>query len=174
MTTEYRDGFKVLTEDNWLEPDDVATHGVIFTDDGRLEPITGNRWVQRFMTPQLLPSVPDEVQRLFEIARSAMAYGYFFYPLFTLAEDQLYRVVEAAVTIKFLSMRLGSEGVPFKRKIQRLIEEGIILATEEVRWLAVVDLRNAVSHPKDYHLVTPITVLRNLCRITGLINLLFP
>lgn len=42
--------------------------------------------------------VPKDIQVLFEVAKEAMVYGYYLYPLYNLATEQLYRVTEEAVT----------------------------------------------------------------------------
>ncbi len=92
-------GFKKLTVDNWTEPDKVSTLFARFSPvDGQARPITGDEWMRHILKPNLIDEVPKDIRALFEVARGAIAYGYFFYPLYTLAEEQLYRVVEAAVT----------------------------------------------------------------------------
>lgn len=90
--TDYEHGIKKLTVGNWLKPDGVWSH---------FEGISsGEVWVRSILQPALVETVPLEVRKLFEVARSAMAYAYFFYPLSSLAEEQLYRVVESAATYK--------------------------------------------------------------------------
>jgi hypothetical protein len=49
--------------------------------------------------------VPEPIRELFDVARGAMIYGWFFYPLFRLGEDQLHRVVEAAVVARYTRRR---------------------------------------------------------------------
>ena len=97
-------GIKTLTVENWLQPDTIPG---LFTrlslNDGYAYLMTAEDWVAQFLTPKLIESVPEEIQILFEVARGSLAYGYFFYPLYALAGEQLFRVGEAAITVKFLS-----------------------------------------------------------------------
>lgn len=72
-------GFKKLTVENWLEPDGILK---IFVDLYTGETITGNERAKGILEPKLLASVPLPIQRLFEVARGALLYGYFFYPLY--------------------------------------------------------------------------------------------
>jgi hypothetical protein len=45
---------------------------------GTPEPISGQEWRDPILKPQLLVSVPHWVQDLFERARGALIYGYFY------------------------------------------------------------------------------------------------
>ena len=60
--------------------------------------MSGQEWLSLFLDPTLSKSVPENVRALFEVARRSSAYGYFFYPLYTLACEQLFRIAEAAVS----------------------------------------------------------------------------
>src|SRR2546423_7399041 len=100
-------GIKALTIENWLQPDPTSTIFVQLShSDGSVSPMSGEDWAAQFLTPSLAATVPEELRKLFEVARGAMAYGYFFYPLYALAGEQLYRVAEAAVSEKYT--RLGA------------------------------------------------------------------
>lgn len=89
-------GFKPLTPTNWLQPD--PTSGIF----GRVSPVAGpmrmdgEDWARRFLAVELASHVPEPVRDLFAVARGALVYGWFFYPLFKLGEEQIYRVAEAA------------------------------------------------------------------------------
>ena len=109
-------GFKRLTPETWLEPD--PTNGA-FGGFPPAEEILGH-----ILEPKLSEKVPNEIRQLFEVARGAMCYGYVFYPLWTLATEQLFRVVEAATS-----------------------ESG------RINWHAVRFLRNEASHPEQQTLV---------------------
>lgn len=67
-------GFKRITAENWQEPDVPRLFGLT----------TPNAWIEAHLQPQLSPNVPQEIASLFEVARGAMIYGWFFYPLITL------------------------------------------------------------------------------------------
>lgn len=76
-------GMKKLALHNWREPD-VPKFFPGLTEDV---------WVDETMKPQLVAAVPEDVVRLFEIARGSILYGWLFYPLLTLASEQLHRVL---------------------------------------------------------------------------------
>jgi hypothetical protein len=166
-------GFKKLTQENWLEPDEVTKMFVRLTPGGQTAPITGSNWLASILQPQLAASVPDEIKKLFEVARSAMAYGYFFYPLYTLASDQCYRVVEAAIIEKCRRLRIPKKFDTFEKKIKWLVQQGVIEEQKKGVWDAVRYLRNVSSHPKDQQIRAPGPAITTLHRCAEDINALF-
>ena len=164
-------GFKEITPSNWLERDEVLKGFVAMSPDGHFHTITGEEYLRHILKPRLLESVPTDVQALFEVARGGMAYGYFFYPLYTLAAEQLFRVVEAAV-----AHRCKASGMPrgtFEKRVDWLVEGGVIPRAESARWHAARDLRNAASHPKRQMILTPGNAIGMLERIADDLNSLF-
>jgi hypothetical protein len=141
-------GFEKLTIDNWLEPDKAWT-GVVngILPDGHIQLMTGNNWVQSVLDFDLLDITPPEVQKLFEVARGAMAYGYFFYPLLTLATEQLYRVAEAALDYKCRGMGRHKPKAGFHDMITWLTSESVI--ADRAQWDIIRELRNKACHPKN-------------------------
>jgi len=94
---------KTITKDNWLDVDSIIASGVFARfsmTDASVQPLTASDWVERFLSPKLSTNVPGDVRELFEVARSAMLYGVFFYPLFTLGLEQVFRLMEAAAKAK--------------------------------------------------------------------------
>lgn len=167
-------GFKKLTLDNWLESDKASSSFVdVSAVNGKLHPITGDEWMQKILKPNLIEEVPIEVQQLFEVARGALAYGYFFYPLYTLAEEQLFRVAEAALTFKCKSMGAPHSISTFQQKIEYLTVNKVIFEQEKETWHIIRKLRNVASHPERQTLLTPGMVISVLERITNSINSLF-
>lgn len=168
-------GFKKLTAENWLEPESVMSACVkISLKDLTKSPISADEWVNRFLKPQLDPTVPIEILRLFEVARGSIAYGYFFYPLYTLAGEQLYRVAETAASVK--CNLLG--GKPrkinrFEDKIYFLQGQNIISQQDWTWWDSIRHLRNYASHPKDQTILMPHHVLYDLADVAKHINQLF-
>jgi hypothetical protein len=166
-------GFKKLTIDNWLVPDELfanVVHG-ISPDGNIIEFMTDNKWTQDILDFDLLEAVPVEVRKLFAVARGSIAYGYFFYPLITLATEQLYRVVEAAVDHKCCEMGRHKPKETFAGKIEWLIKESVI--TDKERWDAIRILRNEASHPESQIIISPGEVVNVLKIITECINSLF-
>ncbi len=123
--------------------------------DGRSQGLTGNDYLNLILKAKLFESVPTEVKALFEVARGAMVYGYFFYPLYTLAAEQLFRVVESAIVHRCKVLGAPRSRNTFKKKIEWLIDQGNIPKSELNRWEAIRELRNAASHPDRQSILTP-------------------
>ena len=166
-------GFKEITPSNWLERDDVLRGFVRMSSDGQSQPITGDEYLRDILRPKLLESVPTGVQALFEVARGAMVYGYFFYPLYTLAAEQLFRVAEAAVAHKCKALGAPRSRRDFEKRIRWLVEEEVIPSSEFLRWGAIRELRNAASHPERQSIFTPGQAIGMLEGIAVQINSLF-
>ena len=127
-------GFKEISSANWLVADKASTVFVKLLTSGNIESITGEDWLQLILKPQLIDTVPIEIHQLFEVARGALAYGYFFYPLYTLAAEQLYRVVEAAVSYKYNSLGGPKPSkTTFEKKIDWLFDVGVLIDTAEIQ-----------------------------------------
>lgn len=158
--------FKKITVDNWREPDEISS---LFIN------IPLNEWINIILEPNLIETVPTEIKKLFEVARSALVYGYFFYPLYTLGFEQLFRVAEAAVTLKCKTMeapRAICKG-RFQKKVKYLVEMQVIPNQKEEIWNAIRGLRNIASHPQDQSILAPGEAIGKLARIANEINSLF-
>lgn len=144
-----------------------------------------NPWCRRYLRailePQLTPVVPEDVRGLFEVARGVMVYGWLFYPLYTLGAEQCYRVVEAAVNLRYQqaggmqSRVTGKKARPIdlSAKLQWLTGKGIILEEGKLRWDSLRKLRNMASHPRHQSLCLPTQAISTLCDCSEVINLLF-
>lgn len=164
--------FKEISISNWLEQDPVLKGFVRFDPSLGSIQLSGDDWAAVFLKPSLNPSVPDEINGLFEVARGAMIYGNFFYPLYTLGAEQLYRVAEAAVKQKCAQM--GGGGLrSFFSRINWLHEESVILASDVPRWHAIRKFRNYASHPNWQQIMAPGNALGTLETLSVLINQLF-
>src|SRR5947199_4604690 len=164
-------GIKILTAENWLQPDPTSTIFVqVSAPDGNISPMSGDDWVKLFLQPSLAKTVPEEVRKLFEVARGASAYGYFFYPLYTLANEQLFRVVECAVSTKCQLLGAPKRVKTFQEKIGFLSDKNIISNQDFFWWDAVRNLRNLSSHPQEQAILPPGAVASTLYRIAEQIN----
>lgn len=134
--------------------------------------MSGEDWAEQFLEPSLDDRVPEEVRKLFEVARGAIAYGYFFYPLFTLANEQLYRVVEAAVSEKCALLGAPKRS-SFQDKIKFLLDRNVIADVDFPRWDAIRMLRNMSSHPERQNILPPGMVATTLYLVAQMINSLF-
>jgi hypothetical protein len=166
-------GFKELTPENWLVPDSTMRGFVRLSSDGKVHSISGEEWFRDILQPQIREAVPIEIRKLFEVARGAMAYGIFFYPIYTLGIEQLHRVVESAVTYKYKAIGAPSSVDTFKKKTEWLIENDAIPKSESIHWEGVRGLRNIASHPKMQSIYMPIEALRFVESAARDINSLF-
>jgi hypothetical protein len=175
-------GFKEINQQNWLEPDDVMKAFSTTSPIGVSDAITGEEWLGRALMPTLEDTVPHPVQALFEVARSALAYGYFFYPLYTLATEQLFRVAEAAVFHKCRALGAPSSLKIFSARVNWLAENGFIDQTngstwtqlsDKKKWDLMRDGRNVGSHPKMQTLILPGAAMMFFQQVAQTINNLF-
>jgi hypothetical protein len=168
-------GFKKLSAENWLEPESVMSAFVTLSlRDFTKSSITGDEWVNRFLNPQLNHTVPFEIHKLFEVARGAAAYGYLFYPLYTLAGEQLYRVAEAAVSAKCKLLGAKSSKVrSFQNKIYFLHKHKVIPQKDWIWWDSIRQLRNYASHPEHQTIMMPHDALYNVASVAKHVNDLF-
>lgn len=171
METEH--GIKKLTLKNWREPDKASAMYCGIYEDG-IRTMDDNDWAALFMDIELSLTVPVEVMRLFETAKAALCYGWFYHSLYTLGMEQVSRVAETAVKFKCIEMGLYVEKQTFYATIKKLADRGIIQPDEEEYWHNLRELRNSGSHP-DIQMILPpgvnITMVRGIAR---LISALFP
>lgn len=102
-----------------------------------------------------------------------MLYGYFFYPLFTLAYEQLLRVAEAAISEKCNLINVEKINSKFKSKLDCLRKIGILSDHEYHLWNSFRELRNIASHPEQQTILPPGVTLRFISDISESINALF-
>lgn len=174
-------GFKRITVANWQDRDMPIGFSALTPDS----------WVEHNMQPQLGPNVPDDTATLFEVARGAMIYGWFFYPLLTLAMEQCSRVLKAGVKAccvahGITTQKLDKNGSPLQTKsgrpietsysenIAMLIKPEIIPAIDADRWNADRELRNLFSHPERQMIFPPGVTLGMLQTTSDRLNNLFP
>lgn len=136
--------------------------------------MSDEEWVESILKPELKNIVPLEIRKLFEVTRCSMLYGYFFYPLFTLAYEQLLRVAETAISKK--CKQITVEKIGKNRLIDKLkyLKNTNNLTDEEfLQWNLLRELRNIASHPDQQTILPPGVSLRFLSDISELINALF-
>lgn len=167
-------GFKKLTPENWLEPDKFNFYKVsVSLSSGQTRPLDFDERRRHMLDINITEKAPLEVRRMFEVARGAVVYGYFFYPLYVLGAEQLFRVAEAAVTLKCEQMGVKTDRLWFIDKIKYLIAASTIPAQEEDAWQGIRQMRNAASHPNIQTMFDSGDALYFLQLIAGKINSLF-
>lgn len=164
--------FKRLTLENILEPDPVNSYFGGISESGEILPATVEERVMRIIEPQLKDSVPIEVKKLFEVARGAIAYGWYFYPLYTLGCEQLFRVIEAAVKAKCMELNLSDNtNGRFHNELKKLHDHSIV--NYDIVWQSIRKLRNSSSHPNSQTILPPGAAIGEINIVTKLINSLF-
>lgn len=162
-----------LTEDNYLERDsrleNWSVHG--------LGPYshTTDTWVKLILSVKLPETLPSYLEEMFNRAQACMVYGCFFYPLFTLGTEELFRFAESALR-EAAKERKASKTVQSK-KYGDLIEwahkNDLLTESMRGRWHAGRSLRNSTSHKDSNFLVGPNDALGNLSTIAELTDELF-
>lgn len=156
MTEERKKlGYKQITKKNWMEPDEPSIGWTKFMKDGNTEPLVPEDWVGAIMEPALDDGVPETIHNLFEVARGSMVYGIFFYPLFTLAWEQLFRIYEPLVDELFERHDGLDKIESFRSKVRWLEANGHITERQMSMLFGVWELRNFGSHPDDQVIITP-------------------
>jgi hypothetical protein len=166
-------GFKELTVENWLKPDVISANFFSIDDSGQSRIMSGEDWIRRILRPQLNDSVPLEARKLYEVARGTMAYGFLFYPIYTLATEQLFRVAETAIKLLCESKGTPKRIKSFDDKLKWLAQQGIISARVEHSWQKIRRLRNESSHPNNQNILPPGWAIGFLDYIAEQINALF-
>jgi hypothetical protein len=139
--------------------------------------MSAGQWVAAFMEPRLDRRVPERVAELVEAARGAMLYGWFFYPLYAVAEDQLFIAAEAALRAKYVAVtgtKVSQEKLPrFKRLRLWALKQGVIQEGDEIWWEATERLRNATAHTPIQRLGPPGAALQSLASTCARISALY-
>lgn len=154
------DGIKVLDLMNWDEPDPVMKKFVWQPKRDQIpQTVSGEDWVQTILAVKVFSDIPAEVFRLFTVAQSAMIYGYFYYPLFTLGTEQLARVGEAAIRHKCMAHYIPVVTPMWERSLSALLRDlsqaHLLTDAEHEWWMSLRSYRNVASHPLDQAVLSP-------------------
>ena len=112
-------GIKDLSVANFLQADEMTHAFVSLATHGTNHAVWPKEWAKEILAVGLSERVPLEVHRLFAVARGAMLYGCFFYPLFTLSSEQLFRAAEASVALKCRALGAPPKVASFTHQIER-------------------------------------------------------
>lgn len=162
--------FRQLTSSNWAEADPILQRLAVIRPDGSQSPVSGAGLVEGFLSIRLNEAVPRPIRAMFEVARGTMCYGYFFYPLYTLGAEQLYRVAEAGIRHRCG----GKKSARLAALIDQLVAEGVVPEDQRGRLDALRLLRNHSSHPEDQTILWPGDARNTVERVGALLNALFP
>lgn len=162
--------FRELSPTNWSAPDPILRHLVWIRPDGSHEPVSGDFLAEGILSIRLNDAVPPAIRALFEVARGSMCYGYYFYPLYALGAEQLYRVAEAALKHRCQ----GSKRTRFVDLIGEAISARIVPEDMRQELDAIRQMRNYSSHPEDQTILWPGDAKTTVDRVGLLLNTLFP
>lgn len=166
-------GFKELTASNFLQIDEVMEAFVTIDPAGDVRQVPPHEWAAEILNVRLGVAVPLEVHRLFAVARGAMLYGHFFYPLYALASEQLFRVAEAGLSLKCRELAAPAGVDDFSRRIDWLKSCEFFSEEKGGLWHALRELRNSASHPADQLILPPGHALTLLRRVADDVDGLF-
>jgi hypothetical protein len=113
------------------------------------------RWIELFNEPQLVDLVPEHVRGMFEHARGAMIYGWYYYPLLTVGYAECARTIEAGA--RNASMLLWPDRTPkrYAEMIKDLHGGGWIGDSDADRWQLGRQIRNSFAHPSGPTILPP-------------------
>lgn len=167
------DGIKKLTTDNWLERDDILRAFVRLDATGKRSALTKEVLIQRFLSIELSPDVPSEIQTLFRTARGVLLYGFFFYPLYVVGLGEISRTAEAAVARRFKDLGGPKKRETFAGRLEWLHQNGRLTDEEKFIWDTIRHDRNEAAHPRYQMVQPPADLVRNLRVVAHCICCLF-
>jgi hypothetical protein len=143
---------------------------------------TEEEWARLFLEPRLRKEVPAQLADLLEVARAAMMYSWYYYPLATLGMEQCYRILDSGARMRcekagIATKKPGRNGkefdTSFDENIKALKSNGIIAQSAEIGWHSIRWLRNNSSHPRMRSIFDPGQAQGMLESIVEDLNLLF-
>jgi hypothetical protein len=168
--------FKEVTPRNWAERDPI-NENFVMPDKRGWRRMTGDDWAGLFLGVELVAHAPEPVRNLFLVARNTLPYGHFFYPLYTLGSEQLYRVADAAALHRYRDLggpktKHGRDPT-FGGRIRWLREHGVITEDHVPQWEGSRELRNHASHPDMQSIFTPGNAYTMLHAVAECVNALY-
>ena len=157
----------------WNKHDPTSRNFVLADRENVERTPTGDGWAEMMLRPQLSETVPEDVVELFEVARSILLYGWYFYPLYTTGSQQLFQVHEAALFHRCKELGSTIKDKTFSEKLEWLLNEGHIDKAREGQWDAARRLRNSAAHQTRQFIYDPSMAVYNVEITVELINELF-
>jgi hypothetical protein len=167
---------KIISIENFLTPDPTnLIFSKVNTATGEVLPMPPEEWAQIFLAFELSKGVPSQLVNLFEVAKGAMLYGYFFYPLYTFGLEQVYRVADEAIVVKCETIKASAKDrKTFETRINCLVRAGVLTAKGAGEWHIIRKIRNEASHAREQTVLPPGATALVLNHLVEKINALFP
>ncbi|WP_170332312.1 hypothetical protein [Ruegeria arenilitoris] len=144
-----------MTVENYLERDSRldgwSVHGL-----GAFSHPT-DAWVQMFLSIKPSEALPAYLQDMFDRAQGSMVYGCFYYPLFTLGIEELFRFSESALreAVKETGALKSVQKMKYAPLIDWAHDNDLLTDSMHGRWHAGRSLRNSTSHKDSSLLLGP-------------------
>ena len=172
---------KSLTTENWLQPDEEGLASLSATNGNESGTVSSEEWLALCGEPELTLKVPRNVRSHFEAARGALAYGYYFFPLYMLAVEQIHRAAEWAVLQKCKETNrkiIDHKGrqIDFYQGLAFLRHSEHITKQEFHDWEEIRKFRNKTANPKKPNeplALPPAEMGKHLKNVAVMINGLF-
>ena len=162
----------ILSLSEIIKKDKMLNYFIKKNKTGRTSELTIEDLQDHICGIQLIPSVPEEVKKVFNAAKKLYIFGYFDYFFFTVSLHYALLSLESALRNKFSSI-FGEPKrfVSLDEITKRLVEKGIIPKGEASIYDAGRELRNSLSHLTSLSVMLPSS--RTLYRIAYQINQIY-
>jgi len=166
-----KNGIKVLDRETWLVPDSIhRVFGDLANSFERGDFSQGERDLADLNRIVLNVAAPKEVEVMFDVAKGAMAYGWFYYPLYAVGIDRLCMAVDTAVLIKYESAISKGSRVAYRTRIVALCRAGFLGADLCEELQLAREARNEALHPQFQTITTFSQTLRSISYYARLLD----
>jgi len=143
-------GQKRLTPENLLNPDPASTLEVPGSMLGlpSLNSPPGPARQQEVLRPRLSRCVDRNVANIFEAGQAAMAFGYYYYPMYDVGCGQVFRAFDRAAVLRAQRGGCVQKRIMLANALDFLKKSGAFGATELAWFDRLRVLRNFASHPE--------------------------
>lgn len=138
--------FKTITAESYFQPS--IPIGLMVAEGVYVRPATLLDFLRPLDAIQLGDGVPGEVVDLFEVAKGASAYGYLYWPLFTVGVHYAILAVEAALHERYRRNGGPDRNATMGVTIPFLERKGLLPESQREYFTIAQKLRNEFSHPK--------------------------
>lgn len=122
---------------------DKTTSVFVKIEDGRSSPLTIEDFQNHVADIQLIPTVPEDVRRIFNCAKDLYIFGYFRYHFFTVSNHYAFLALESAIKNKYNEW-LGSKASLINKK-----GESIEISTPTYRKIEEFCFKNKKNWNRD-------------------------